>query len=140
MVLNVSVWVQDRAVSFHDCRSYECSRLSACRRWEDEPLFAGPIIARELVTTPRPWRYYLWRASFACALFILLWTAWQSIIGWQDVRELGVLARFGGVLYVMFALLQLTLMLFFCPTFHRSRGCLRKGSPHVQPLAHDQPE
>ncbi len=78
-------------------------------------MFAGPIIARELVTTPRPWRYYLWRASFACALFILLWTAWQSIIGWQDVRELGVLARFGGVLYVMFALLQLTLMLFFAP-------------------------
>jgi len=78
-------------------------------------LFAGPIIARELVTTPRPWRYYLWRASFSCALFILLWTAWQSIIGWQDVRELGVLARFGGVLYVMFALLQLTLMLFFAP-------------------------
>ena len=78
-------------------------------------MFAGPIIARELVTTPRPWRYYLWRASFSCALFILLWTAWQSIIGWQDVRELGVLARFGGVLYVMFALLQLTLMLFFAP-------------------------
>jgi hypothetical protein len=59
----------------------------------------------------------LWRASFSCALFILLWTAWQSIIGWQDVRELGVLARFGGVLYVMFALLQLTLMLFFAPLF-----------------------
>jgi ABC-2 family transporter protein len=78
-------------------------------------LFAGPIITRELVTTPRPWRYYLWRASFSCALLILLWTAWQSIIGWQDVRELGVLARFGGVLYVMFALLQLTLMLFFAP-------------------------
>ncbi len=78
-------------------------------------MFAGPIIARELVTTPRPWRYYLWRASFSCALFILLWTAWQSIIGWQDVREVGVMARFGGVLYVMFALLQLTLMLFFAP-------------------------
>ena len=31
------------------------------------------------------------------------------------MRELGVLARFGGVLYVMFALLQLTLMLFFAP-------------------------
>ncbi len=78
-------------------------------------MFAGPIIARELVTTPRPWRYYLWRVSFACALFILFWTAWQTIIGWQDVSELGVLARFGGVLYVMFALLQLTLMLFFAP-------------------------
>jgi hypothetical protein len=80
-------------------------------------LFAGPIITRELLTTPRPLRYYLWRASFSCVLFILFWTAWQSIIGWQDVRELGVLARFGGVLYGMFAMLQLTLMLFFAPLF-----------------------
>ncbi|MGO9601460.1 MAG: ABC transporter permease [Isosphaeraceae bacterium] len=78
-------------------------------------MFAGPIIARELSTTPRPWRYYLWRASFSSALFILLWTAWQLIIGWQDVREVGVLARFGSVLYGLFALLQLTLMLFFAP-------------------------
>jgi ABC-2 family transporter protein len=80
-------------------------------------LFAGPIIAREVLTTPRPLRYYLWRASFVCFLFILLWTAWQSIIGWQDVRELGVLARFGAILYWVFAMLQLTLMLFFAPLF-----------------------
>jgi ABC-type transport system involved in multi-copper enzyme maturation permease subunit len=80
-------------------------------------VFAGPIIAREVMTTPRPLRYYLWRASFSCVLFILLWTGWQSIIGWQDVREVGVLARFGGILYIMFALLQLTLMLFFAPLF-----------------------
>jgi ABC-type Na+ efflux pump permease subunit len=62
-------------------------------------------------------RYYLWRASFVCFLFILLWTAWQSFIGWEDVRELGVLARFGGILYWLFAMLQLTLMLFFAPLF-----------------------
>jgi len=78
-------------------------------------LFAGPIIAREVLTAPRSLRYYLWRASFACFLFVLLWTAWQSIVGWQDVRELGLMARFGGVLYGMFAMLQLTLMLFFAP-------------------------
>src|SRR5271155_108453 len=82
-----------------------------------QSLFAGPIIAREVMTAPRPLRYYLWRASFSCFLFILLWTAWQQIMGWQDVRELGVMARFGGILYVMFALIQLTLMLFFAPLF-----------------------
>jgi ABC-type Na+ efflux pump permease subunit len=75
------------------------------------------MIAREVLVAPRPLRYYLWRASFACFLFILLWTSWQYIIGWQDVRELGVVARFGGVLYLMFAMLQLTLMLFFAPLF-----------------------
>ncbi|QEH33354.1 ABC-2 family transporter protein [Aquisphaera giovannonii] len=80
-------------------------------------MFGGPIIAREVVTTPRSLRYYLWRASFSCVLFVLLWTAWQVIIGWQDVREVGVLARFGGYLYFMFAMLQLTLMLFFAPLF-----------------------
>jgi ABC-2 family transporter protein len=80
-------------------------------------LFAGPIIAREVMTTPRPLRYYLWRASFACFLFILLWTAWQTLIGWQDIREVGVLARFGNIIYWMFAMLQLTLVLFFAPLF-----------------------
>jgi ABC-type transport system involved in multi-copper enzyme maturation permease subunit len=80
-------------------------------------LFAGPIIAREILTAPRPLRYYLGRASFSCFLFILMWTAWQSIIGWQTIRELGVVARFGGILYWMFAMLQLTLMLFFAPLF-----------------------
>jgi hypothetical protein len=83
----------------------------------EETLFAGPIIAREVVTTPRPLRYYLWRASFSCLLFVVLWTAWQVIIGWQDVRELGVMARFGSYLYFIFAMLQLTLMLFFAPLF-----------------------
>ena len=89
-------------------------------------MFAGPIIARELITTPRPFRYYLWRGSFSCVLFILLWTAWQSIIGWQDVREVGVLARFGGVLYGMFAMLQLSLMLFFAPLFTASAVAYEK--------------
>ena len=46
-----------------------------------------------------------------------MWTAWQSIIGWQSVTELGVVARFGGILYWIFAMLQLTLMLFFAPLF-----------------------
>jgi ABC-type transport system involved in multi-copper enzyme maturation permease subunit len=80
-------------------------------------LFAGPIIAREVLTAPRTLRYYLGRASFSCFLFILMWTAWQSLIGWQTIRELGILARFGDILYWMFAMLQLTLMLFFAPLF-----------------------
>lgn len=78
-------------------------------------MFAGPIIAREVATTPRTLRYYLWRASFSCLLLILLWTAWQGIIGWQDVREVGVMARFGSVVYGVFAMLQLVIMLFFAP-------------------------
>ena len=42
-------------------------------------------------------------------------TAWQSLIGWREVREFGILARFGGLLFQFFVLIQLTLMLFFAP-------------------------
>jgi ABC-type Na+ efflux pump permease subunit len=80
-------------------------------------LFAGPIIAREVLTAPRPLRFYVARASYVGLLFVLMWTAWQSLIGWREVHELGIIARYGGVLYGMFAFLQLTLILFFAPLF-----------------------
>jgi ABC-type transport system involved in multi-copper enzyme maturation permease subunit len=78
-------------------------------------LFAGPIIAREILTAPRPVRFYILRAAFAAGMFVLMWTAWQSLIGWREVRDFGTLARFGSILYLLFALLQLTLLLFFAP-------------------------
>jgi ABC-type transport system involved in multi-copper enzyme maturation permease subunit len=80
-------------------------------------LFAGPIIAREVLTAPRSARYYLGRVFFTGFLFIVMWTAWQSLIGWRAVNEFGILARFGNVVYTMFAVLQLTLTLFFAPIF-----------------------
>lgn len=78
-------------------------------------MFAGPIIAREVLTAPRPLRFYVARGSYAGLLFILMWTAWQALVGWREVREIGTLARFGEVLFQVFVLLQLTLMLFFAP-------------------------
>jgi hypothetical protein len=78
-------------------------------------LFAGPIIAREVLTSPRPVRFFVTRAAFATGMFILMWTAWQALVGWREVREVGTLSRFGGILYLLFAMLQLTLMLFFAP-------------------------
>ena len=78
-------------------------------------MFAGPIIAREVLTAPRPPRHYVSRASYAGLLFILMWTAWQSLVGWRDVGEVGVLARFGSILFGLFATVQLTLILVFAP-------------------------
>lgn len=78
-------------------------------------MFAGPIIAREILTTPRPVRYYAARASSAALQFILMWTAWQALVGWREVREIGVLSRFGAILFLFFIVMQLTLMLFFAP-------------------------
>ena len=78
-------------------------------------MFAGPIIAREVLTAPRPSRYYTIRASYAGLFFILMWTLWQSLIGWRDVGDVGVLARFGAILFGLFALVQMALLLFFAP-------------------------
>ncbi len=78
-------------------------------------MFAGPIIAREIRTSPRPVWFYVLRAAFATGMFIVMWTAWQAWVGWREVHEIGTLARFGGILYFLFALIQLTLLLFFAP-------------------------
>ena len=78
-------------------------------------MFAGPIIAREVITAPRPPRFYLARVSYVGLLFILMWTAWQSRVGFAEVSELGLLAYFGHLLFRWFVVFQLTLMLFFAP-------------------------
>jgi ABC-type Na+ efflux pump permease subunit len=79
------------------------------------PLFAGPIIAREVLTAPRPVRFYVARASYVGLLFILMWTAWQSQVGLTEVSEVGIIAYFGHLLFRLFVLFQLTLMMFFAP-------------------------
>ena len=78
-------------------------------------MFAGPIIAREVLTAPRPLRFYVARASYIGLLFILMWTAWQSLVGFAEVSEVGIIAHFGHLLFRLFVLFQLTLMLFFAP-------------------------
>jgi len=78
-------------------------------------LFAGPIIAREVITAPRPLLFYVARASYVGLLFILMWTAWQSRVGFAEISEIGLIAYFGHLLFRWFVLFQLTLMLFFAP-------------------------
>ncbi len=78
-------------------------------------MFAGPIIVREIITAPRPGRFYLARASYVGILFILMWTYWQSQVGLTSVSEVGTIAYFGHLLFRLFVYFQLTLMLFFAP-------------------------
>jgi ABC-type Na+ efflux pump permease subunit len=78
-------------------------------------LFAGPIIAREVLTAPRPLRYYTARASYAFFLLIVMVTAWQALVGWSGGDTVGVLSRFGAVLFSYFSILQVSMMLFFAP-------------------------
>lgn len=76
-------------------------------------MFAGPIFSREALTTPRRLRHFLIRSGYVAGLFVLMYTAGQATFGWQQVRSLGDVAHFGGLIFQIFSLLQMTLVLFF---------------------------
>jgi ABC-type transport system involved in multi-copper enzyme maturation permease subunit len=80
-------------------------------------LFAGPIFSREALTSPRQLKHYLIRSGYAAALFILMYTAGQATFGWQEVRNIGDIARFGGLIFQVFSLVQLSLVAFFALLF-----------------------
>ena len=80
-------------------------------------MFVGPIFSREVLTAPRQGRHFLTRAGYVAALFVLLYTLGQVTFGWQQVKHLGELARFGSVLFQVFSLIQLALVLFFALLF-----------------------
>jgi ABC-type transport system involved in multi-copper enzyme maturation permease subunit len=55
------------------------------------------------------------RAVYGAGLFILMWTAWQAIVGFQRVESAGDVARFGIILFQFLSKIQLALALFFAP-------------------------
>jgi hypothetical protein len=76
-------------------------------------LLVGPVFSRELVTAPRRARFYVARAAYVSALFLLMCTAWMVLTGTQLVRNVGDLARFGAILFQILAPLQLAVAVFF---------------------------
>lgn len=80
-------------------------------------MLAGPLFHRETLTLPRPLKHYLLRAMYLGALFILLYTSAQTTFGWQHVRNVGDIARFGSSVFQVLCLVQLTLVLFFSMIF-----------------------
>jgi ABC-type transport system involved in multi-copper enzyme maturation permease subunit len=75
-------------------------------------LFIGPVFTREAVTTPRRPRHYLYRTVYVAALLVLMCTAWLVVAGTQLIRNVGDMARFGGMLFQILAPLQLALVVF----------------------------
>jgi ABC-type Na+ efflux pump permease subunit len=73
----------------------------------------GPIFAREWITVPRRARHYVIRAAYLGLLWVLGLTAWQALVGWSQTATLGETARFGRVLFHVYALVQLVLVTFF---------------------------
>lgn len=75
-------------------------------------MLIGPIFSRELVTTPRRPLHYIYRTAYAGGLFLLMVTAWLVMVGTQEVRTVGDIARFGSMLFQVLAPLQLALVTF----------------------------
>ena len=80
-------------------------------------MFAGPIFAREALTAPRRLRHYLLRSGYIACLLVLMYTIRQATIGFQDTQFSGDIASFGSLVFGVFALLQLTLGMFFATLF-----------------------
>lgn len=80
-------------------------------------MFAGPIFSREALTAPRRLRHYLLRSGYVAFLLVLMYTIRQATIGFQDTKFSGDIASFGSLVFGVFALLQLTLGMFFATLF-----------------------
>ena len=80
-------------------------------------MLAGPLFSRETLTVPRQFKHFLIRSGYIGALCVLMYTAAQTTFGWQHVRNVGDIARFGQVVFQIFAFVQLTLMIFFSVLF-----------------------
>lgn len=89
-------------------------------------MFAGPIFTREAVVAPRRPRLYALRFVYGAALILLIATAWMVINGTQTVRNISDLARFGAILLLILAPLQLILLLFVSATQSTSRVSIEK--------------
>ena len=76
-------------------------------------MLIGPVFTRELATAPRRVRFYAAPAVYVGGLLILMCTAWLLMIGTQQVRNVGDMARFGAALFQFLAPLQLVLAVFF---------------------------
>jgi ABC-type transport system involved in multi-copper enzyme maturation permease subunit len=76
-------------------------------------LFIGPVFHREVMIAPRRTRIYVLRTAYAAALLVLILTAWWVLSGTQRIRDVGDYARFGTILFQIFAPLQLAWSAFF---------------------------
>ena len=80
-------------------------------------MLAGPLFSREALTVPRQLSHFLIRSGYIGAFFVLMYTAAQTTFGWQQVRNLGDIARFGQLVFQVFAIVQLALIIFFSVLF-----------------------
>lgn len=83
---------------------------------ENRPVI-GPVFSREAITAPRQPRFYATRSLFVAGLLVIVLTAWQLLVGSQDIRNPGDLARFGEAVFALIAPLVLTVCVLFSALF-----------------------
>ena len=88
--------------------------FSSAINWGNS-LIVGPIFVREAMTAPRRLRHFVARSAYGAVLLVLMWTAWQVLVGFQRVQSAGDIARFGSWLFQRLAFIQLGLAMFFAP-------------------------
>lgn len=76
-------------------------------------MFIGPVFTREAAVTPRRSKFYVYRAVYVAALFLLMCTAWLVLAGTQVIASVGDMARFGASIFQILAPIQLCLVIFF---------------------------
>ena len=89
-------------------------------------MLIGPIFSRELVTAPRRPQHFVYRGVYGLALFVLMYTAFLVFYGTQTSFTIGDLARFGSILFLILAPLQLALLTFLAALRAASAVALEK--------------
>lgn len=77
----------------------------------------GPLFRREALTAPRQVAHFLTRAGYVGAFAVLIYTAAQTTFGFQSIRNISQIARFGSLIFSIVALIQLLLLTFFSVLF-----------------------
>jgi ABC-type transport system involved in multi-copper enzyme maturation permease subunit len=83
-------------------------------------LAVGPIFARELLVSPRRPRYFVLRAAYLTLFFVLVWTAWQAVYGFETINRAGDFPYFSVLIFPLLARVQLVLVLFISALFGAS--------------------
>jgi len=97
-------------------------------------LFIGPVFTRQAAIAPRRVWFYAAPTLFVAALFGIVVTSWQLLIGSQRVENLGDLAWFGATVTQILAPLQLAVAVPFSAMLVASAVALEKDRKTLELL------
>lgn len=97
-------------------------------------MFVGPVFSRQASLAPRRVWFFAARTVFVAALFGIILTAWQLLVGSQRVENLGDLAWFGAAVTQILAPLQLAVAMPFSALLVASAVSLEKDRKTLELL------